>query len=110
MKSPRNSSSQYRGTAVRHAVLAEVLRAAHGEAIAVPAAAYGAAALKPTPPAPSGADAIGLKAGDDVRHGKFGEGVILAIEGAGDKAEAVVRFPGFGEKRLLLAWAPLEKC
>ena len=68
------------------------------------------AALKPTPPAPSGADAIGLKAGDDVRHGKFGEGVILAIEGAGDKAEAVVRFPGFGEKRLLLAWAPLEKC
>jgi DNA helicase-2/ATP-dependent DNA helicase PcrA len=36
--------------------------------------------------------------------------VILAIEGIGDKAEAVVRFPGFGEKRLLLAWAPLEKC
>ena len=68
------------------------------------------AALKPAPPAPSGADAIGLKTGDDVRHGKFGEGVILAIEGAGDKAEAVVRFPGFGEKRLLLAWAPLEKC
>jgi DNA helicase-2/ATP-dependent DNA helicase PcrA len=68
------------------------------------------ASLKPTPPAPSGADAIGLKAGDDVRHGKFGEGVILAIEGIGDKAEAVVRFPGFGEKRLLLAWAPLEKC
>jgi hypothetical protein len=47
------------------------------------------ASLKPTPPAPSGADAIGLKAGDDVRHGKFGEGVILAIEGIGDKAEAV---------------------
>jgi DNA helicase-2/ATP-dependent DNA helicase PcrA len=68
------------------------------------------AALKPAPPAPSGADALGLKTGDDVRHGKFGEGVILAIEGAGDKAEAVVRFPGFGEKRLLLAWAPLEKC
>ena len=68
------------------------------------------ASLKPTPPSPSGADAIGLKAGDDVRHGKFGEGVILAIEGVGDKAEAVVRFPGFGEKRLLLAWAPLEKC
>jgi DNA helicase-2/ATP-dependent DNA helicase PcrA len=68
------------------------------------------ASLKPTPPAPSGADSIGLKAGDDVRHGKFGEGVILAIEGVGDKAEAVVRFPGVGEKRLLLAWAPLEKC
>ncbi|MEX1217273.1 MAG: DNA helicase PcrA [Acidimicrobiales bacterium] len=67
-------------------------------------------ALKSAPLAPSGADAIGLKVGDDVRHGKFGEGVILGIEGAGDKAEAIVRFPGFGEKRLLLAWAPLEKC
>ena len=67
------------------------------------------AALKPAPPAPSGADQMGLRAGDDVRHGKFGEGVILGIEGVGDKAEAIVRFRGVGEKRLLLAWAPLEK-
>ena len=67
------------------------------------------AAMKPTRPAPSGADAIGLKVGDDVHHGKFGDGVITAIEGAGDKAEAVVHFAGIGEKRLLLAWAPLEK-
>ena len=49
------------------------------------------------------------KVGDDVRHGKWGEGVILDIEGAGDKTEAIVRFPEVGEKRLLLAWAPLEK-
>ena len=61
------------------------------------------------PPAPSGADAIGLKVGDDVHHAKFGEGVITAIEGSGDKAEAVVHFAGIGEKRLLLAWAPLQK-
>jgi len=67
------------------------------------------AALKPTRPAPSGADAIGLKVGDDVHHAKFGEGVITAIEGSGDKAEAVVHFAGIGEKRLLLAWAPLQK-
>jgi len=66
------------------------------------------AALRPAPPEPSGADRLGLKVGDDVRHGKFGEGVILALEGVGDKAEAVVRFPSVGEKRLLLAWAPLE--
>ena len=44
-----------------------------------------------------------------MRHKKFGEGVILGIEGGGDKAEAVVHFAGVGEKRLLLAWAPLEK-
>jgi DNA helicase II / ATP-dependent DNA helicase PcrA len=67
------------------------------------------AALKPTRPAPSGADAIGLRVGDDVHHAKFGEGVITAIEGSGDKAEAVVHFAGIGEKRLLLAWAPLQK-
>ena len=47
--------------------------------------------------------------GDDVVHAKFGEGVILLIEGEGDKAEAVIRFPGVGEKRLLLSWAPIKK-
>ncbi|MCU1346349.1 MAG: pcrA, partial [Acidimicrobiia bacterium] len=57
----------------------------------------------------TGAESIGLRVGDDVRHGKFGEGVVLALEGSGDKTEAVVRFPGAGEKRLLLAWSPLQK-
>ncbi len=66
-------------------------------------------ALKPKGPSLSGAEEIGLKTGDDVRHNKWGEGVILDIRGAGDKAEAVVRFPDVGEKTLLLAWAPLEK-
>ena len=50
-----------------------------------------------------------MRIGDDVRHAKWGEGVILDIEGQGDKTEAVVRFPEVGEKRLLLAWAPLDK-
>ena len=62
-----------------------------------------------TPAPTSGAEKLGLKVGDDVRHQKWGEGVILEIEGLGDKTEAVVRFPGTGEKRLLLSWAPLEK-
>jgi DNA helicase-2/ATP-dependent DNA helicase PcrA len=35
--------------------------------------------------------------------------VILEVIGAGDKAEAVVRFPSVGEKRVLLAWAPLKR-
>jgi DNA helicase-2/ATP-dependent DNA helicase PcrA len=58
---------------------------------------------------PTGADGIGLKAGDDVRHARWGEGVILDVIGSGEKAEAVIRFPSVGEKRLLLSWAPLEK-
>ena len=65
--------------------------------------------MQPKGPTPSGADALGLKIGDDVRHNAWGEGVVLDIEGQGDKTEAVVRFPTVGEKRLLLAWAPLEK-
>jgi DNA helicase II / ATP-dependent DNA helicase PcrA len=67
------------------------------------------AALRPAGPSRSGAEELGLKVGDDVRHGTFGEGVILHIEGAGDKTEAVIRFPDVGEKRLLLSWSPLTK-
>ncbi len=67
------------------------------------------AAMKRTGPAPSGAEDMGLKIGDDVMHAKFGEGVIIDISGSGDKAEARVRFPDVGEKQLLLSWAPLEK-
>lgn len=60
-------------------------------------------------PVPSGAESIGLKVGDDVRHSQWGEGVIVEIDGVGDKAEASVHFPSVGPKRLLLSWAPLEK-
>jgi DNA helicase-2/ATP-dependent DNA helicase PcrA len=63
----------------------------------------------PEPPPTTGAESLGLRTGDDVRHEKWGEGVILEIAGTGDKAEALVRFPSVGEKRLLLSWAPLEK-
>ena len=66
-------------------------------------------ALRPQGPVKHGAEVLGLRVGDDVRHAKWGEGVIIDIEGQGEKAEATVRFPGAGEKRLLLSWAPLEK-
>jgi DNA helicase-2/ATP-dependent DNA helicase PcrA len=66
-------------------------------------------AMTPKGPVPSGAEALGLRIGDDVRHAKWGEGVILDISGQGDKTEALVRFPEVGEKLLLLAWAPLDK-
>jgi DNA helicase-2/ATP-dependent DNA helicase PcrA len=50
-----------------------------------------------------------LRVGDDVDHETFGEGVIIDLIGEGERAEAVVRFRDVGEKRLLLAWAPLQR-
>ncbi|MDP9389659.1 MAG: DNA helicase PcrA [Actinomycetota bacterium] len=62
-----------------------------------------------TPARTTGAEELALRVGEDVVHGKWGEGVVLEVIGSGDKAEAVVRFPGLGEKRLLLAWTPLKR-
>ena len=56
-----------------------------------------------------GAAHLGLRIGDDVVHDRFGDGVILDIEGQGEKAEALIRFRDAGERRLLLAWAPLRR-
>ena len=60
-------------------------------------------------PSPSGAERLGLRVGDDVRHSQWGEGVIIDIKGEGDDAQASVRFPSVGDKQLMLLWAPLEK-
>ncbi|MGF1617041.1 MAG: DNA helicase PcrA [Acidimicrobiia bacterium] len=50
-----------------------------------------------------------VAAGDRVRHDKWGLGTVREIVGVGDRAEAEVMFDTQGKKRLLLAWAPLEK-
>ena len=63
----------------------------------------------PTAGGASGAQHLGIKIGDDVVHDTFGEGVVLDLEGRGDSIEAVVQFRDVGEKRLLLAWAPLRR-
>lgn len=47
--------------------------------------------------------------GDRVRHQKWGLGTVREIVGEADRAEAEVMFDTQGKKRLLLAWAPLEK-
>ena len=60
-------------------------------------------------PQPANSQELGLRVGDDVAHPAFGEGVIIDISGAGEKAEAVINFPGVGQKHLALAWAPLKK-
>ena len=47
--------------------------------------------------------------GDRVRHDKWGLGTVREVIGSDDLAEAEVMFDTQGKKRLLLAWAPLER-
>ena len=51
---------------------------------------------------------VAVTVGDKVNHTSFGNGTVLALEGAGDKTVAKVKFD-VGEKRLLLRYAPLTK-
>jgi hypothetical protein len=50
----------------------------------------------PTPPKPAGPSA-----GDKVKHAKFGEGTIVAVDGAGAEAKLTIDFGAAGRKVLL---------
>jgi DNA helicase-2/ATP-dependent DNA helicase PcrA len=50
-----------------------------------------------------------VSAGDTVLHDRFGEGVVISVSGRGTDTEALIHFEDEGEKRLLLAYAPLKK-
>jgi DNA helicase-2/ATP-dependent DNA helicase PcrA len=50
----------------------------------------------------------GLKVGQAVRHSRFGDGVVLALEGSGNDARAQVNFKREGPKWLALSVAKLE--
>ena len=52
---------------------------------------------------------ISVDVGDRVTHDTFGLGTVVAVSGAGDKAEATIDFGSVGSKRLLLRYAPVEK-
>ena len=52
-------------------------------------------------------DLSGLRVGAKVRHDRFGEGEVIAIEGDGGNAKATVAFTHFGQKQLLLKFARL---
>ena len=52
-------------------------------------------------------DLSGLHVGAKVRHDRFGEGEVTAIEGESGNAKATVSFTHFGQKQLLLKFARL---
>jgi len=52
-------------------------------------------------------DLSGLQIGARVRHERFGEGEVVAIEGDGGNTKATVHFTHFGQKQLLLKFAKL---
>jgi DNA helicase-2/ATP-dependent DNA helicase PcrA len=58
-------------------------------------------------PAPAAAGGTRLRSGQTVFHNKFGEGVIVTLEGSGDDARAQVNFGRHGVKWLALSIAKL---
>jgi DNA helicase-2/ATP-dependent DNA helicase PcrA len=52
---------------------------------------------------------VDVYSGMKVRHGRFGVGTVRSIEGAGDNRKIVVRFNAYGEKKLMLRFAGLER-
>jgi DNA helicase II / ATP-dependent DNA helicase PcrA len=63
----------------------------------------------PKPTGKSSSNTMQLEVGERVSHDTFGLGTVVAVTGAGDRAEATINFGSFGEKRLLLRYAPVEK-
>ena len=61
------------------------------------------------PPRATGkiSSALALEIGQRVSHDTFGLGTVVATTGVGDKAEATINFGAYGEKRLLLRYAPV---
>jgi len=63
----------------------------------------------PKPTGKSSNNTMKLEIGERVSHDTFGLGTVVAVTGDGDRAEATINFGSFGEKRLLLRYAPVEK-
>ena len=57
----------------------------------------------------SGAQQSGLQPGIQVRHEKFGDGMVLMIEGQGDNTRVQINFADVGTKWILPAYAKLDK-
>ncbi len=68
----------------------------------------------PRSPQPAGgaaataAESHGLRVGQGVRHAKFGEGIVVRLQGNGTDARAQINFRSVGVKELLLSVAKLQ--
>jgi DNA helicase-2/ATP-dependent DNA helicase PcrA len=71
---------------------------------------HDAGGAPPAAPAamPSSQHTNGYRIGQTVRHARFGEGVIIRLEGSGTDARAKINFGAQGVKELLLSIARLE--
>jgi ATP-dependent DNA helicase UvrD/PcrA len=58
---------------------------------------------------PEATGSTGFRAGQRVRHPKYGEGTVFKREGDGADAKILVQFPKFGLKKLVEKYAQLEK-
>jgi DNA helicase-2/ATP-dependent DNA helicase PcrA len=67
------------------------------------------AARPPGPRASSGAEDLGLVAGDRVVHDHWGPGLVIDAKGEGARAQATVAFDSVGKKSLLLSATPLRR-
>ena len=75
--------------------------------------AAGRADARPAPEAEPGfanaADDLPLKVGARVRHGRWGEGLVVGVERSGGDTLVTVRFASVGRKQLSLQYANLEE-
>jgi DNA helicase-2/ATP-dependent DNA helicase PcrA len=60
-------------------------------------------------PAPKSESSGEFIPGSYVRHAKYGRGLVLRREGAGESLKLTVSFPGYGQKKLVQKYAGLEK-
>ena len=63
----------------------------------------------PKPEQASSSSSAEFKPGSYVKHSKYGRGLVLRREGAGESTKLTVSFPGYGQKKLVEKYAGLEK-
>ncbi len=97
--SPKGQSPEGTGS------LDNIARFFGGKGAAVKPASF----ARPAMDIPHPTGTAGLKKGQRVRHGKYGEGTILMREGDGEDAKLTVMFTRHGLKKLMEKFANLER-